>query len=492
MPSGISQMSLAEELLLELRGRDYDLSRRWVNLAAPRLPQTPFHGSATRPSHVFCPEVAEVPESIEFDEEEKAFVFYEGGDVISAPLATNPYVLRSVTYMAWVKLVSDPGKNLAWILCQSPDYGWSRAVTLNDYRLGHVSVATSRYWDSGLGHAPINEWAHVAGVWTSLTECTAYLNGVRGETSFVPNNGKSADISEEVFLIGGRAKRDMMHNAAVKISDVSVFGRALSDVEVQLLYRIGRPSSDSCLADPLMNPEEDLDGDALLVSSPMSRMAERRASKEPPVRDDVSGLFWFSTGVNLYDIPDGFEWQEQFRTVQASKAKAVPAKKRVLVRHTSDAPTPGPESPKASRTLARSPSDLDKRADRATHTEAIRLMERSAGLQIRVQGKMLALFRFGEAVFAVDAACPHQGASLCEGEIGDMEDMVLGKRHYVRCRVHKFQFDLATGEVIEGSCSPLHTYKTKTCKSPDAAAYVQVGFPSLGAVFFCEDEAVDF
>merc|ERR1712039_690221 len=137
--------------------------------------------------------------------------------------------------------------------------------------------------------------------------------------------------------------------------------------------------------------------------------------------------------------------------------------------------------------LVRLPSDLDdidKRAERAAHTEALRLMERRAGLQVRVHGKVLALFRFGRVVFAVDAACPHQGVGLCEGEVGDIEDMVLGQRHYVRCRAHKFQFDLATGEVLEGSCSPLQTYKTKVSQSSDAVAHVQVGFSSLGADYF--------
>lgn len=445
------------------------------------------------------PDAAEVPESIEFDEEEKAFVFSEGGDVISVPLATNPYALQSVTYMAWFKLLRDPGKNLAWVLCQSPDYGWSRAVTLNDYRLGHVSVATSIYWNSGLGHAPINEWAHVAGVWTSQTECTAYLNGVRGETCSVANNAKSADIAGEVFLIGGRAPKDMMHNAAVKISDVTVFGRALSDADVQFLYRSGRPSSDQRLADPLLSSmsrtETDLDSDAALAAfSPMSRAptAVRQASKEPPVRDATSGLFWYPTGVDLNDLPDGFEWQRHFREVQGSTVQDVTAKRKVLARHPSDAPDPSADASKGHRALARSPSDVDKRAERATHTEALRLMERSAGLQIRIHGKILALFRFGGLVFAVDAACPHQGVSLCEGEIGDIEDMVLGTRHYVRCRAHKFQFDLATGEVIEGNCSELQIYKTKIKRSSDKVAYVMVGFPSLGAEYFCQDDSVDF
>merc|ERR1719424_672895 len=126
-------------------------------------------------------------------------------------------------------------------MCQYPDYGWSRALTLNDYRLGHISVTTSQYWDSELGQAPLGEWIHVAGVWHCNGTATVYLNGVRGATA-AAQNGKSANCTDEVLIIGGRSPHDQAHNSALLVSDVCVFGRALGDEEVRKLHGYGRAS----------------------------------------------------------------------------------------------------------------------------------------------------------------------------------------------------------------------------------------------------------
>mmetsp|Transcript_16084 Transcript_16084/g.56013 ORF Transcript_16084/g.56013 Transcript_16084/m.56013 type:complete len:522 (+) Transcript_16084:98-1663(+) len=512
---------LSRGLLLDLRARSYDLSGSWTNLAASG-PTTPAAAAAAsglpRVAAARPPEAARVPSGVRFDEDEKAFFFSEGGDVISTPLATNPWALRSVTYSAWVKVPTEP-KNLAWLLCQSPDYGWSRALTLNDYRLGHVSIATSRYWDSGLGKVPVGEWCHVVGVWCCDAECNVYLNGVRGEGT-TANNGKSADSGETLF-IGGRSPKDTAHNAANYVSDVAIWGRALSEAEVQVLYRCGRPSGpgffSDCLAGGERPGEEDFDFDrAVSVCSatgggstagnrteqllrspqrvPNSPSCPASPARElPPIWEEATGLFWCSTGLSAYDIPDGDEWQQTFR--EAVKSSQVTVQRRSLQRNTSDTPTPGAEPSTASRprrTLARHPSDPDQRAVRAAHTEALIRMTSRPGTQARVQGRLMAFFRFGGAIFATDARCPHQGASLCEGEIGDIEDMVLGKRYYVRCKVHKFQFDLTTGNVLEGHCPPLRTYSARIRHSVGESgglAEVEVGFNDLGEAYFCPDDS---
>ena len=101
---------------------------------------------------------------------------------------------RQVSYAVWVKVLGPMSGNFGWILTQAPDYGWSRAITLGDYRLGHVSITTSSYWDSTLGTAPSNEWLHVVGVW-SQGEGTVYLNGVQG-ASTEARNGRGSDLTE--------------------------------------------------------------------------------------------------------------------------------------------------------------------------------------------------------------------------------------------------------------------------------------------------------
>lgn len=509
---------LARDLLLDLRASAYDLSGRWQNIVTthPAAPDDPEPFVARQ-----IPKFATVPKDVHFDQDEKSFVFSEGGNVISADLATSPNYLRHVTYAAWVKVPHEP-RNLAWILCQSPDYGWSRALTLNDYRLGYVSIATSRYWKSGLGKIPVGTWCHVVGVWRSDGESAVYLNGAKGAYPMA-NNGKSANSCEQL-IIGGRAAQDSAHNAALSISDVVVYGRALEEFEVEMLYKVGRPSGGTlgleCFSTGLnteyFNKISDFDSlDAGSTTSWVSQdcaslknkivelckalpqprskpppLFEAPERTEPSYWDDETGRIWHSTGICVDFLADGFEWQQTFKeAVQASQATVT--QRRGLLRHGSDAPVPtlAPAAPaRPRRTLARCPSDPEARAVRAAHTEALIRMTTRPGLQVRVQRKLLALFRFGSDVFATDAQCPHQGANLCEGEIGDVEDMVLGKRFYVRCKVHKFEFDLKTGNVVDGMCPPLKTYQTKIRQGPGQRSVIEVSFDSLGDEYFCDGE----
>lgn len=468
-------------LVLDLCGCDYFHSGVWTNR------------SATGSQHD-----AIVPSGVEYNQTEKAFSFAAGGDVIKVPLATNPHALREATFAVWTK-VGEAFANLGWLLCQYPDHGWSRALTLNDYRLGHVSVTTSQYWDSKLGQAPLGEWLHVVGVWYSDGTATVYLNGVRGAVAST-NNGKSADCQGELLVIGGRAPHDPAHNAAILVADVCVFDRALRTDEVRLLHARGRTSKamkggSAVLAELSLNPQGGMDvkgkrGNTSATSVAVELDADEN---EEPVWDHATGLFWCNSGVDAYDVPEGGRWQHEFRlALEAAKPEAA---SRVLGRKVSDQTRLPEMRLPDGRRLARNPSDPDKRAARATHSEALKRVPRPAGVQIRLLGRTLALFRFEGRVFAVDAACPHQGANLCEGEVGDIEDIVEGTRFYVRCKVHKFQFDLITGAVIDGHCPPMRTYRARVREgtSPDGSrkASIEIGFESLSNEYFSSD-AVDF
>merc|ERR1712216_506150 len=287
---------------------------------------------------------ATVPGGLAFDEKEKAFAFAAGGDVIRVPLATNPHALREATYAVWVK-VPQPFANLGWLVCQYPDHGWSRAVTLNDYRLGHVSVTTSQYWDSQLGQAPIGEWIHVAGVWY-------------GDGTATTNNGKSAYSNEELLIIGGRAPNDPAHNSALLVSDVCVFGRALGDEEVRVLYSRGRGKRAHGNGSLLACTEMSFDSSECFeqnytATSGNSAAIARPDPKEQPIWDEATRLFWCNTGVDAYDLPEGGKWQQEFRAAVEQAAPAV--NNRVLVPNHSDSEPAG-----AGRRLARLPSDPDK------------------------------------------------------------------------------------------------------------------------------------
>ena len=58
------------------------------------------------------------------------------------------------------------------------------------------------------------------------------------------------------------------------------------------------------------------------------------------------------------------------------------------------------------------------------------------GRRVCAAGYDLAVFRVGDAVYAIDDSCPHAGASLVMGQLDGAT---------VSCRAHGLRFDLATG-----------------------------------------------
>lgn len=58
------------------------------------------------------------------------------------------------------------------------------------------------------------------------------------------------------------------------------------------------------------------------------------------------------------------------------------------------------------------------------------------GAPVLAGGRWLAVFPLGDGWRAIDNACPHAGAPLCDGTLRD------GK---VVCAMHCWEFDLATG-----------------------------------------------
>lgn len=453
--------SLDKSLICDLRAADYSGGPAWRNRAPGARPD------------------AAVPCGVEFDSADTAFLFSGQGELIELPLATS--LLPEATFAVWVKVVEPfPRGNLGWILAQAPDYTWSRALTLNDFRLGHASATTSRYWDSQLGRVAVGEWVHLVGVWRQEGSCTAFLDGVAGATCEAKNGRGCAP--DERLVIGGRDHGDRCHNAAVAVADVRVYARALSDTEVVQLHRLG------------------LNAGGVARTTP--RLARSAAvGPRSPWWDEDTKLFWFPTGVDLHELPDGHVWQKEFQSaVQQCQATSAPGevRQRALRRHQSDDQGPAPTGASKGRELARHPSDPEKLAGRAAHTAALRAMPHRAGAVVQVHNQEIALFRFGEKVHAVQAACPHQGASLADGEIGDMEDMVDGHRSYVACPVHKFQFDLSTGAVLHGrSCGTLPIFVARAVRRggaglEDEPRAVEVGFPSLGAGFFSPGCAEDF
>lgn len=58
------------------------------------------------------------------------------------------------------------------------------------------------------------------------------------------------------------------------------------------------------------------------------------------------------------------------------------------------------------------------------------------GLEVAVEGRIIALYRVGESYFAIDGICPHAGGPLGAGQLTGC---------IVTCPWHGWQFDVTTG-----------------------------------------------
>ena len=62
-----------------------------------------------------------------------------------------------------------------------------------------------------------------------------------------------------------------------------------------------------------------------------------------------------------------------------------------------------------------------------------------SGLQVKIGATELAIFRLGEAVYAIEAICPHAEANLADG-------FIEGDR--IECPLHQALFHIPTGKCL--------------------------------------------
>ncbi len=75
------------------------------------------------------------------------------------------------------------------------------------------------------------------------------------------------------------------------------------------------------------------------------------------------------------------------------------------------------------------------------------------GVCVRARNRAIAVFKVDGALLAIDDRCPHQEASLAEGELDG---------HEVLCPLHCWAFDLRTGERKDAPTGHrVRTYATK-------------------------------
>ena len=76
-----------------------------------------------------------------------------------------------------------------------------------------------------------------------------------------------------------------------------------------------------------------------------------------------------------------------------------------------------------------------------------------AGTGVQVQGHDIALFRIGEAVYAIANLCTHGQARLCDGFV---------EGHEIECPLHQGRFDLRSGQpTCEPASEAVKTYPVR-------------------------------
>jgi len=182
---------------------------------------------------------AYVPLGVPYNKNQLAFHFAKGGESLTIDLPTNPSVFKTITYEAWVKVVKYGGKG--YVMAQSPDYGSSRGMAVNDPAIGGASVTVGADWDAKASKPATGKWFHMAGTWKQGGSSTVYINGVKGMSFSGTNNGRQDDTTVEELIIGGIQSFDPS-NGEMFISDIRVYDRVLTPVEVETLYERGRRS----------------------------------------------------------------------------------------------------------------------------------------------------------------------------------------------------------------------------------------------------------
>ncbi len=66
---------------------------------------------------------------------------------------------------------------------------------------------------------------------------------------------------------------------------------------------------------------------------------------------------------------------------------------------------------------------------------------------VKANGRNICVVRIDNNIKAFVNECPHQGASLHQGNLNYLHEIV--------CPLHSYRFDLRTGEAIAQSCKPL-------------------------------------
>ncbi|MEZ6126842.1 MAG: FAD-binding oxidoreductase [Planctomycetaceae bacterium] len=97
-----------------------------------------------------------------------------------------------------------------------------------------------------------------------------------------------------------------------------------------------------------------------------------------------------------------------------------------------------------------------------------------SGLAVSVNGMDLALFRHQDGIRCIDAACPHEGASLADGDFSN---------GVVRCPWHDWAFDVRNGCSLDHPGNDVRTFESKV-EDGQVLVKLETNVPSVPAATF--------
>jgi nitrite reductase/ring-hydroxylating ferredoxin subunit len=106
------------------------------------------------------------------------------------------------------------------------------------------------------------------------------------------------------------------------------------------------------------------------------------------------------------------------------------------------------------------------------------------GTKITLNGKELAIFKFKSVIYALNDACPHQGASLHLGDIEDIDGTLC-----ISCPRHHWPFSLEDGSCLIGVNIQAQLHPTEIRQnSYTGKSTVFIGFTSFCDSLFKQED----
>jgi hypothetical protein len=168
------------------------------------------------------------------------------------------------TKMLWIYMEAYPLPHDVYLIDEGSNNNWIELIDSDGNGVPEIRAgfSSSNYFDSD-GEIETGNWYHIAVVSWSSGDVATYINGVLDSSA----SGFTATNEPEAIIIGANSGPYMVSFKGV-IDEVAIFNRALSDSEIQQVYRnLGRLSGNETGLVGYWNFDAD-DGDIVKDSSP--------------------------------------------------------------------------------------------------------------------------------------------------------------------------------------------------------------------------------